>query len=685
MRKFLTLVLALIMSIVFTVPAFAASYLNGWNGGEKLNFSPSANQNAYVASEWSQELVNKYGLTWYENPTRFTLKGEVMLLQLRTIQASLNRRGYAQFNANGHTLTNFLDKDSLVYSAQEEAKILKYLGVLPADDNSYMNLDYYSTRAEVAKTITAINQSVLGITAIRSDYAFTDTANHWAKGYVSYAYQIGIMDGINSSMFYPDNAVSVEQLLDIMDNEVGSYGITVQDVATAMNETFKVTCNWDGIKVSPEYSSYSIKKYDYTQIKVNVYPYSNQDLEFTSYDENICKVTSVDQYSDTATVRGLNVGSAYIKVNLKDQPNSSVFILVSVTDNEIPATGITVTSNITLEVGNRNYLTTTVFPYNATDKTIRYYSNDSSIASVNSSGRVTGVSKGVTVITAQTHNGYTAYCTVTVTDQYYSIPATGITVTSDVTVEVGDRSYLVTSVLPYNATDKTIRYYSDNSNIASVNSDGRVTGINKGVTVITAQTHNGYRAYCTVTVTNQNYSISATGITVTSNATLQVGGTDYLTASVLPYNASDRSIRYYSGDSNIVSVNSNGMVTGVSKGTTVVTAETHNGYRAYCTVTVNNNSTTNERNFMYVSGFGESSYYNAFNDESMTFIVDTNLSINSVTLSNSNCYISQGVSSNVNGSQFTVKSLTLSENAETLLTVTLSNGEQLKVRICIYP
>ncbi|MDD2376958.1 MAG: Ig-like domain-containing protein [Clostridia bacterium] len=605
MKKVLTLILALVISVVFTVPAFASSFLNGWNGGEKLNFSPMYNQSTYDSSYWSKDLVNKYGLTWYENPTRLTLKGEVMLLQLRTIQTSLARRGYSQLDANGQTLTNFIDKDSLVYSVQEEAKILKSIGLLPINNNSYMNLDYYSTRAEVAKGITAVNKSVLGISAIRSDNTFLDTTNHWAKDYISYAYQIGIMNGVNSSMFYPDNAVSIEQLLDIMDNEVGYYGITAKDVATAMNETFKVTCNLDWGRISPEYSSYNIKKYDYTQIKVNVYPYTNQDLEFTSYDESICKITSVSQSLDTVTVKGVQVGTTYIKANLKYVPNYFTLIPVYVTNNEIFATGITVTNNVTLEVGARDYLTTSVYPYNATDKTIRYYSGDTNIASVNSAGRVTGVGKGITLITVQTNNGCIAYCTVTVTDRYYSIPATGITVTSNVTLEVGARDYLTTSVYPYNATDKSIRYYSGNTNIVSVNSDGRVTGVNKGTAILIAETHNGYKAYCTVTVNNPKI---------------------------------------------------------------------YNNYPTY-----------SERNFMYVSGYGESSYYNAFNDESMTFIVDTDLAINSVTLSNSNCYISQGVSSNSNGWQFTVKSSILYQNGETFLTVTLSNGEQLKVRICVYP
>jgi uncharacterized protein YjdB len=858
MKKFLTLVLVIVISVMFNATAFASTFSNGWNGGEKLNFSPLVNQGVYNSSDWSKDLVNKYGLKWYEDPTRSTLKGEVMLVQLRTIQASLKRRGYTPLSANGETLTNFKDKDSLSQNVQEELKILKSIGVLSGDSNNYMNLDYYITRAEASKVITFTNASVLGIAAKRNDVAFTDTVNHWGKPYISYAYQIGVMDSITYTLFYPDSAISIEQVLDILDNEVGYYNITTQDVATAMNETFKVTYNLDSIRISPEYNSYNVKMYEQSQIKVNIYPAINNDLEFTSYDESICTVTSVNQYLDTATFKGIKVGTTYLKVNVKGEPNYFAIVPVYVTSNEVAATGITVNTNISLEVGDGYYLSTLVLPYNTTNKTVNYYSSNTNIATVNSSGKVTGINSGAVVITAETSNGYKAYCIATVTNQYnYTIPATGITVNNNISVEagyayyltatvspynatdktvlyyindstiasvgidgrvtgiragvtlitvqtnngykaysvvtvtdkavpatgitvngninleVGNERYLTTSVLPYNATNKAVIYYSSNSNIATVNSDGKVTAVRAGTTYITAQAHNGYTAQCIVTVTDGNvpttgitvstnvnlevgnasylttsvfpynatnkaviyyssnsniatvnsdgrvtavhegtayvtaqtyngYSaqstvrvtngiIAATGITLTKNITLEVADRAYLTASVWPYNTTDKTIRYYSSDTNIVSVNSDGRVTGVNKGTAVVTAQTSNGYAAYCTVTVNNsqvsnnNPTDNGRNFMYVDGYGESSYYNAFNNESMTFIVDTNLSITSVTLSNTNCYISQSVSSHANGWKFTVKSLTLSQNGESLLTVNLSNGQQLTVRICIYP
>lgn len=854
MKKLLSFVLVVILSLSLTVTAFASTTSAKWNGGEKINFNPLKYHTVYTPSSSYKDLVNKYGVTWYEEPTRFVLKGEAMFVQLRIIQASLERRGYKLLSANGETLSNFQDTNTLVQSALEEAKILKAIGVLSGSSNSYMNMDQYTTRAEIAKIVAVTNQSVLGIPDLRSAPSFTDISGNWAESYIIQAYKIGIMDGIYSSSFYPSNAVTLEQLLDILDNEVGYYGITVQDVAKAMNETFKATFNLNPIRITPELSSYSVKKYDEVKVKVNVYPSSSKDLVFTSYDENICKIQSVSQYSDTATIKGYSTGSTYIKVYLKDEPDYFAMIPIYVTGNTISATSISVNDKISIEVGDNYYLTSTVQPYNATDKSVRYSSSDTSVATVDSYGRVYGKSKGTVVITAKTHNGYEDYCIVTVNSQQSTtIPATGITVTSNLSVEVGsayyinsvvlpynatnrtatyytsdssvarvnsnglvtgigkgtavitaqthngynvycivtvtDKNvaatgitvnstlnlkedsvyYLSTSVLPYNTTNKTVTYYSDDTSIAKVNSNGMVTGVRKGTTVITAQTHNGYKAYCVVTVEAKN--VATTGITVNSEINIEAGSAYYLTSTVLPYNATDKSVIYYSDDTSVATVNSNGMVTGVNKGvavitaqtisghkaycvvkvgqsiisatgitvetevklqateskyltaivtpysatdrtvkyysddssiatvdssgkvtgikagTTVITVETHNGYKAYCvvTVTAKSNPSGNSRSYVHVDTYEESSYYNAFNNETIKFIVNTDLSITSVTLSNSYCYISEGVTSHSDGWKFTVKTSTLSQNGETLLTVTLSNGEQLNVRICIYP
>lgn len=67
-------------------------------------------------------------------------------------------------------------------------------------------------------------------------------------------------------------------------------------------------------------------------------------------------------------------------------------------------------------VGANETLTATVAPTNATDKTVTYKSSDTSVATVDSTGKVSGVKAGTADITVTTKDGSkTAKCTVTVT------------------------------------------------------------------------------------------------------------------------------------------------------------------------------------------------------------------------------------------------------------------------------
>lgn len=106
---------------------------------------------------------------------------------------------------------------------------------------------------------------------------------------------------------------------------------------------------------------------------------------------------------------------------------SATFDNVSVTTSaNVPVTGVSVSpTSISLSTGVTSQLTATVVPSNATNKNVSWTSNNSGVASVNSSGLVTAIAPGTATITVTTADGgRTATCAVNVTapaTTYYAI------------------------------------------------------------------------------------------------------------------------------------------------------------------------------------------------------------------------------------------------------------------------
>ena len=81
--------------------------------------------------------------------------------------------------------------------------------------------------------------------------------------------------------------------------------------------------------------------------------------------------------------------------------------------------------------------------------------------------------------------------------------------------------------------------------------------------------------------------VMPTGISLPANTlTLNIGESFELIASVLPSNAEDKTVKFKSSNSDIVTVDSKGVIKGIKKGTAKITAETSNGKKAVCNVTV---------------------------------------------------------------------------------------------------
>ena len=181
--------------------------------------------------------------------------------------------------------------------------------------------------------------------------------------------------------------------------------------------------------------------------------------------------------------------------------NATVKEAVVLKDHETDVKTITLDkTNISLVIGSTEQLTATISPSNATNKTITWSTNNSSIATVEN-GLVRAVAVGSAIITATTSNGITATCNVTVIATNVSVTSVSLNKTTS-SIEIGNIETLTATISPSNATNKNVTWHSNSTSIATVSSTGDVTAISPGQATITVTTEDGnHTASCIFTVT----------------------------------------------------------------------------------------------------------------------------------------------------------------------------------------
>ena len=161
---------------------------------------------------------------------------------------------------------------------------------------------------------------------------------------------------------------------------------------------------------------------------------------------------------------------------------------------------------------------------------------------------------------------------------------TGVSLSlNTLTLDVGDSETLNATVQPDNATNQNVTWSSNNAEVATVE-NGVVTAIGEGETTITVTTKDGCKtATCIVTVT-----VPVTGVKL-NKETLELftDGSETLTATVEPGNATNKNVTWSSSDETIATVDNNGTVTAVGAGEATITVTTEDGSKtATCQVTV---------------------------------------------------------------------------------------------------
>lgn len=331
------------------------------------------------------------------------------------------------------------------------------------------------------------------------------------------------------------------------------------------------------LTVSPQ--SLNLKLGGSSQLIASVLPEkSNNQISWSSTNSRVATVDS------NGLVSAVGMGSATIIARTINDITYNVNVLVGNYSKELRSILVT-TNYITLAVSNSKQLAVAFTPADASNKNVFWTSSNPSVATVDKYGVVKAISPGSTIIKATSEDGgYTDTATIEVVNYDNIIEEKSIAFdSSSYTVGIGSTKSLIPIITPSNATFKSVRFESSNPSIATVDENGVVRGLKEGTVSITATTNrNRLKATTTIIV---KY-INATSVKVnTTNVNLGKNETFTLVATVLPSDATNKKVSYSVSNSNIATIDANGIITGKNTGTTTITITPSEGNPA--TVLVN--------------------------------------------------------------------------------------------------
>ena len=248
---------------------------------------------------------------------------------------------------------------------------------------------------------------------------------------------------------------------------------------------------------------------------------------------------------------------------------------------ELNRDGIELPESLILNVGESVKL-----QYTTESENVTWSNSDDNIAELGEDGLITGKANGHTIVTVTTDKNKTDRCYVTVQTEPEEVkvePASSVIDLSSMNRTV----QLTATILPNTANVYTnITWTSSDTNVATVNETGFVTGISNGTVTITAKAENGVAGTSTITV-----QTSPTGLNLNAvSAVLDRSHVPELQLEVVSYMPETANVgtnvTWVSSDTSVATVDETGYVKGIKNGNATITATTENGKTATCRIVV---------------------------------------------------------------------------------------------------
>lgn len=521
-----------------------------------------------------------------------------------TVFVSSSDGGYTAYcNVYVGTPLGSLSLDPGEYTLESIGSSFKIAPVFYPEDATDTEVSWTSADPKIASvssdgTVTAIGPGTTAITAAAAGGTITSKC---VVTVLSPALAIKISDSrlsleegeeatLSASVFPSDATQSTltwrsdkpEVATVDQDGKVRAVKAGVAVITVSVSETVFETCTVTVVSrvtgISFDVDKLEILPGESHQLNVTVLP-ENASVPDVNWSSDNAKVAKV---SDTGLVTGHSAGVATIHAVTRDGGKMATCLVKVGT----PVSGISLSkSSASMYVGDSPLaLTAAITPSNASDKSVVWSSSDASVASVTAGSgldaTVTPVAAGTATITVSTPDGkFSASCALTVMQH-----VTGVSISkSSLTLYTGQTETLTAQVEPDDASETKLTWSSSDKTVATV-ANGKVTALKAGSTQIRVTSfEGGFQAVCNLTVKQH-----ATGLDLShSTRTIYLGQTVTMTATVLPSDASDKSVTWASSNSDIVSVTQNGNVTANAMGEAEITATSNDGgFSKSCKVTV---------------------------------------------------------------------------------------------------
>ena len=337
------------------------------------------------------------------------------------------------------------------------------------------------------------------------------------------------------------------------------------------------SCLCDGISSLSKTVHFKLSEWGLRSLEVVGYQISpafyNGTMDYTlTVPNNVDEITikASPNYS-TSTVTGtgkrkLNVGTNKLVINVVTVEGDSRNYTITVTrEKPVNPTSIKIKEkDLSLQVGESKELSYTLLPPNAS-ATISWESSNSSIVSVDSKGKIKALSGGNATITVKANN-LSDKINITVIDKVKEIKTN-----DEIELFKGDKHQIEYTILPENAINKEVTFESSDDTLFKVSKEGLVTALDKtgnGAITITS-VESGIKKIVKVTVKSKLEKISFPN----KNLELYIDDLKNLNITIVPTDVKVI-INYESSNPNIVSVNSGGIIKGLSEGEAIITAKT---------------------------------------------------------------------------------------------------------------